>query len=818
MADMQAHLSSLFDWMLGATSQAVILVLLILVLQAVLRRRLEARWHCFLWLILAIRLALPWAPPSRLSLFNWIPGFTEASVSKPAPTSPTLAATPVRAAPVPPMPESPVAVTSSDPAVSTRTLASRLPSIRTLAEWSWLAAAAGLAVWAAFVNARLWRTICGEPTIADPSIVSILEECRVQMGVRSLPRLVETRAVTAPSVYGLLRPCLLMPTGMIATLSPVQLRHVFLHELAHLKRFDIAVGLLTAVVQTVHWFNPLVWLAFRRMRDDREVACDNMVLSHLGPGESKAYGETLIQLAERAGRVRWQPAAAGILEGHHGLRRRIKMITGFGKPRRGSSFLAIALLAIIGCAALTDAKSSSPGEPADTDEKAQLPEGSYINEKGWIVDKIDHPFVNDPEAIGKWESVDFVKNIEDFNTQKPQTPSDRLFLKGLVLYEGGRASFAWKGWTKGLVMHDGDKTASKYVMKDIGGTTYMFFEWKSGDYTIRHRKPMLYVLKKLPANSTRFNNPSELYATDKMGPKAELSPGSQIGKNGRIIDKIDYPFVDDPQVRGKWESVDFVKEMKDFDPAKPKWKGDLFLKDLIFLQNGRMGQPWSTWTKGIVCHSGDQTASRYTIKEMNGTTYMFYEWKSGDYTVMHRKPACYVLKKTSFDTSGLDKRWARLPSDHEFNRDLPGKVARLDIARAGLEDVVKTFGEPAQYLWGSKEFQRGQLPERYIMIYPASFSIFMRDGQIVELRFNQPGYRFEDKLQVESSLDEVFKVLGPPAETVTGKKCEFKNRVLYQDIDGQPGYGYYACQDRNLRMFFRDGKVIALYVTRPEAK
>ena len=75
MANAQAQLSSLFDWLLGATFQAAILVLLILVLQAALWRRLEARWHCALWLILAVRLALPWAPSSRLSLFNWIPGF-----------------------------------------------------------------------------------------------------------------------------------------------------------------------------------------------------------------------------------------------------------------------------------------------------------------------------------------------------------------------------------------------------------------------------------------------------------------------------------------------------------------------------------------------------------------------------------------------------------------------------------------------------------------------------------------------------------------------------------------------------------------------
>jgi len=51
-------------------------------------------------------------------------------------------------------------------------------------------------------------------------------------------------------------------------------------------------------------------------------------------------------------------------------------------------------------------------------------------------------------------------------------------------------------WTKGLVISTREKTVSKYYIKGIGGSVYMFYEWKSGDYTFRHRKPSYYVLKK----------------------------------------------------------------------------------------------------------------------------------------------------------------------------------------------------------------------------------------------------------------------------------------------------------------------------------
>ncbi len=111
-------------------------------------------------------------------------------------------------------------------------------------------------------------------------------------------------------------------------------------------------------------------------------------------------------------------------------------------------------------------------------------------------DNIDLPFVNDPEVIGEWESVDFVANPSEFNPDKPKWSKDKLFLKGLTFLENGKMPQSWMTWTKGVVMHHGDKTASQYQIREIDGQAYLFFEWKSGDVTIRGMKPPYYVLKK----------------------------------------------------------------------------------------------------------------------------------------------------------------------------------------------------------------------------------------------------------------------------------------------------------------------------------
>lgn len=110
-------------------------------------------------------------------------------------------------------------------------------------------------------------------------------------------------------------------------------------------------------------------------------------------------------------------------------------------------------------------------------------------------------------------------------------------------------------------------------------------------------------------------------------------------------DNIDLPFVDDPSVIGQWESVDFVADPADFNPEQTSWKGKLFLTGLSFVEGGKTAQPWWTWTKGLVLHRGDKTASRYEIREINGKPYLFFEWKSGDVTIAGMKPHFYVLQK-----------------------------------------------------------------------------------------------------------------------------------------------------------------------------
>ena len=192
-------------------------------------------------------------------------------------------------------------------------------------------------------------------------MLALLDECRNSLGVCQPLEVVETNLVASPALYGWRQPWLLLPEGLLQNFSYAELRHVFLHELAHVKRRDIAVNWLCTVLQIVHWFNPLVWLAFARMRADREVACDALALSVADAGEHRAYGHTILKLLEGFARPSELPGLVGILEDKNQMKRRIQMIAG-GRGIRRSTVLALLLVLGLGAVALTDAQKDAAND------------------------------------------------------------------------------------------------------------------------------------------------------------------------------------------------------------------------------------------------------------------------------------------------------------------------------------------------------------------------------------------------------------------------------------------------------------------------
>lgn len=194
--------------------------------------------------------------------------------------------------------------------------------------------------------------------LIDGPVLNLLEDCKQQMGVRVPVTLVETAEVGSPSLFGFVRPRLLLPVGLAQSFSLEELRCVFLHELGHIKRRDILVGWLMTVLQAIHWFNPLVWLACYRMRVDRELACDALALRYAPEVERQRYGHTIIKLLESFGRPARAPSLAAAVESKNQLKERIQMIAKFKKKNRGM-VMATALFAGLTLITFTDAQPAT---------------------------------------------------------------------------------------------------------------------------------------------------------------------------------------------------------------------------------------------------------------------------------------------------------------------------------------------------------------------------------------------------------------------------------------------------------------------------
>ncbi len=147
-----------------------------------------------------------------------------------------------------------------------------------------------------------------------------------------------------------------------------------------------------------------------------------------------------------------------------------------------------------------------------------------------------------------------------------------------------------------------------------------------------------------------------------------------------------------------------------------------------------------------------------------------------------------------------------------LNREVP----KLDLAKTTLADLARLFGEPSVYRWGNKTYTRETLPAYSVAEFRNGFTALLQGTAVVELGFRQPGFKFAARLGVGSTLAEAAAVLGEPSDTVQGASRNFKSGVLYVNMAGERGACYYERVEWGVRLFFKDFKVSALYLTAPQ--
>ncbi|MEM7356402.1 MAG: M56 family metallopeptidase [Acidobacteriota bacterium] len=151
-----------------------------------------------------------------------------------------------------------------------------------------------------------WRIVRQATPVTDTDLLAAVDDLRRQLGIRTGVALVEHPRTTMPMAWGMVRQTVVLPTAA-RSWSAERRQVVLLHELAHLKRWDCQTLILARAATALHWFNPLVWIAVRRLQAEREHACDDLVLTAGTDGPD--YAQHLLDIA-RAMRSSLSPSWA----------------------------------------------------------------------------------------------------------------------------------------------------------------------------------------------------------------------------------------------------------------------------------------------------------------------------------------------------------------------------------------------------------------------------------------------------------------------------------------------------------------------------
>jgi beta-lactamase regulating signal transducer with metallopeptidase domain len=323
------------SWLEAMTWQVSILAAVVFAV-SLLARKASPRFRYCLWSLVLIKLCLPPDLSLLTGIGNWLPGEPARSMAPAAtvnagtqslyeavarPASETTAlfdrATPNRTSSIDIGP-APVRV-SPRPAT---------PAL----DWPtglFIVWAAGVLVVVGFVcrqYIRLRAILSAGKAVDDERIKGVFKRARDSAGVTANVDLLSSARVRSPFLFGLFRPRIVIPADTLQTMVPSQIEPILLHELCHVHRRDVWANWFQLVLQAIYWFHPLVWLANLKIRSERELIVDDMVLAHLN-GRSEDYGNSLLHIVRQAAsRPALAPSYVGISEPGGRIAHRIRRI------------------------------------------------------------------------------------------------------------------------------------------------------------------------------------------------------------------------------------------------------------------------------------------------------------------------------------------------------------------------------------------------------------------------------------------------------------------------------------------------------------
>lgn len=386
-------MENIWGYIVEATIFGSVTGFIILLIKTLLKNKINKRYAYLLWIILVIKLIIPFGPESNISLFNSIPinsnmenilssnrGQLENNSTKLDDTNSNSNASQTNNYTQTDNNTNEVNSTNStskdnyssnennenvgqsnqiiNNTASAPIVGTNKDKLSTILSFVWLfgfifAIVTHMAIYIYFIKDLKKSSI-----LKYERLEKILKKCKSKLNINKNIQVIVHDTISSPSLVGMFKVNIILPEHLI-NLSEEELTHIFLHELCHYKNKDNYIDNLLGVLQCVHWFNPLIHYYFKKMRNDMEIACDERVLSILNDDEHNKYGITMLNVLEKINFNSKVRVGLNMANDKKTMRERVELIKNsknFSNKKKIFTVTGIICLLVMGGVLLTNAK------------------------------------------------------------------------------------------------------------------------------------------------------------------------------------------------------------------------------------------------------------------------------------------------------------------------------------------------------------------------------------------------------------------------------------------------------------------------------
>lgn len=349
-------MSNLWGYILSSTIYGSITGVVILIIKKLLENRINKKYTHLLWMILIIKLIMPFGPESHISLFNKIPvkinqfssiseistfdgerNYYEGSISENLSQEENMISENYN---------SNISFDRNEDSIDT--FSKIIPII-------WISGVVISLITYATIYLYFIRNIRKKEKIVYIHLERFLDTCKEKLNIKRKIHIVIDDTINSPSLIGIFKTRIILPSNLI-NLSEEELKHIFLHELCHYKSKDIIVDNILIFLQCVHWFNPLIMYLFKQIRNDMEMACDERVLSILNKKYHNEYGLTMLTVLEKANFNKRFSIGLNMADDKNTIKKRVELIKNskyFSSKKKIFTITGMVCLIIMGGILLT---------------------------------------------------------------------------------------------------------------------------------------------------------------------------------------------------------------------------------------------------------------------------------------------------------------------------------------------------------------------------------------------------------------------------------------------------------------------------------